>query len=501
MADQNPYAGLFISEGKAPASAKATAPVPSGEQKAKDAEAVPILQTELAKAQKALEDARKEPTPSDPAKAAELQAKIARHDADVNSLIRELATKGAKPAEAPASTASKPYSNYFTTGDGDVDAEGKPKDKGLGLGLEHAAAVAGGLGGALYGKAPDLSNTGTSARMMERMYGLPPGALAEMYQAKNPGAPLTDAQAARQVAERMMPTPAAPAAPAPPPAPPAEPLSAMEKWAASQVGEESVLPKAVIGQATSNYASDPTGAPQIIQENAAKTRLARRLVPPSSMQVSPGGVPYAMSQQEQQALIRSQIQAQRQAAIEAGLNEPVGARPTAAAPGAPEAPQSPLEQMRAKLAANIQKAGGMSNIAQRGANLGLNVFGGVMGGYQGTKGLMNMAEQGVNPSNALETTSGLGALAATRYPNVGFPVAGAATMGQAGLSMQEQGPTAQNVAQGISGAGMVAMPKAPLVGMAMQAPALTLAMKQWLAEHPDWWKRINAFQTPASAPQ
>jgi LL-diaminopimelate aminotransferase len=37
--------------------------------------------------------------------------------------------------------------------------------------------------------------------------------------------------------------------------------------------------------------------------------------------------------------------------------------------------------MRAKLAANIQKAGGMSNIAQRGANLGLNVFGGVNAPY------------------------------------------------------------------------------------------------------------------------
>ena len=70
MSDQNPYSDLFISEGKAPSSAKATAPVPSGEQKAKDAEIVPILQKEFAKAQKALEDAKKEPTPSDPTKAA-----------------------------------------------------------------------------------------------------------------------------------------------------------------------------------------------------------------------------------------------------------------------------------------------------------------------------------------------------------------------------------------------------------------------------------------------
>ena len=495
MADQNPYAGLFISEGKAPASAKPSAAVSHPEQKAKDAEAVPILQTELAKAQKALEDARKEPPPSDPTKAAELQAKIERHAADIGSITRELTAKGAQPAEAPASTASNSYSNYFTTGGGDVDAEGKPKDKGLGLGPEHVAAALGGLGGAMYGKAADLSNTGTSAMMMERMYGLPPGSLADLYQTKNPGAPVTDAQAARQVAERMMPTPAAPAAPAPPPAPPVEPPSAMEKWAASQVGEESVLPKAVIGQATSNYASDPTGAPQIIQENAAKTRLARRLVPPSSMQMSPGGIPYAVDPREQQALIRAQIEAQRQAAIEAGLNAPVGSRPTAAEP------QSPLEQMRAKLAANIQRAGGMANIAQRGANLGLNVFGGVMGGYQGAKGLMNMAEQGVNPSNALETTGGLGALAATRRPNIGFPVAGAATLGQAVMSMREQGPTPENVAQGISGAGLVAMPKAPLAGMAMQTPAMALAAQQWLAAHPDWWKRINAFQTPAQAPQ
>jgi hypothetical protein len=336
--------------------------------------------------------------------------------------------------------------------------------------------------------------------MMERMYGLPPGSLAELYQAKNPSAPVTDAQAARQVAERLTPAPIAPEAPVPPATAAAsvEPLSAMEKWAASQVGEESVLPKAVIGQATSNYASDPTGAPQIIQENAAKTRLARRLVPPSSMQVSSGGIPYSVNPREQQALIRAQIEAQRQAALDAALNEPVGPRPSAAAPAEP---QSPLEQMRAKLAANIQRAGGMANIAQRGANLGLNVFGGVMGGYQGVKGLMNMAEQGATPSNVLETTGGLGALAATRRPNIGFPVAGAATLGQAGKSMYEQGPTAENVAQGVSGAGLMAMPKAPVLGMAMQAPAMTLAMQQWLAAHPDWWKRINAFQTPAQAPQ
>ena len=487
--NQNPYADLFISEGKTSAGAKPSASVPRPEQKAKDDEAVPILQTELAKAQKALEEAKKEPAPSDPTKAAELQAKIERHAADVGSLTRELTAKGAKPAE----TTSEPYSGLFIS-----DAKSKAEDKGLGLGPEHAAAALGGLGGALYGNAADLSNTGTSAKMMERMYGLPPGSLAELYQAKNPSAPVTDAQAARQVAERLTPAPVAPEAPVPPAAASVEPPSAMEKWAASQVGEESVLPKAVIGQATSNYANDPTGAPRIIQENAAKTRLARRLVPPSSMQVSPGGIPYSVDPREQQALIRAQIEAQRQAALDAALNEPVGPRPSAAAPAEP---QSPLEQMRAKLAANIQRAGGMANIAQRGANLGLNVFGGVMGGYQGVKGLMNMAEQGATPSNVLETTGGLGALAATRRPNIGFPVAGAATLGQAGKSMYEQGPTAENVTQGISGAGLMAMPKAPLAGMAMQAPAMTLAMQQWLAAHPDWWKRINAFQTPAQAPQ
>lgn len=490
--NQNPYADLFIPEGNAPSGAKAHAAAPRPEQKVKDDEATSIIQSEFRKAQKALEDARKEPTPSDPTKAAELQAKIERHAADIGSLGRELERLGAKPAEAAASTAGEPYSGLFIS-----DSKPESKDTGLGLGPEHAAAALGGLGGALYGKPADLSNTGTSAKMMERMYGLPPGSLAELYQAKNPSAPVTDAQAARQVAERLTPAPVMPEAPVPPAAAPVEPPSAMEKWAASQVGEESVLPKAVIGQATSNYANDPTGAPRIIQENAAKTRLARRLVPPSSMQVSPGGIPYAVDPREQQALIRAQIEAQRQAAIEAGLNAPVGPRPSAAAPAEP---QSPLEQMRAKLAANIQRAGGMANIAQRGANLGLNVFGGVMGGYQGAKGLMNMAEQGVNANNALETTGGLGALAATRRPNIGFPVAGAATLGQAGKSMYEQGPTAENVAQGISGAGLMAMPKAPLAGVAMQAPAMTLAMQQWLQEHPDWWKRINAFQTPATAP-
>jgi hypothetical protein len=372
----------------------------------------------------------------------------------------------------------------------------------------------------LSGKEAEINPSGVAARMMERMYGLEPGSLAHLEQIKNPNAPLTDAEAARILAEKQLPD--RPVVPEETPIVasediPAEPkATAMEKWAASQVGENSVIPKNVIAEATSNYANDITGAPQIIKEQAPKTRLARTLAPTGSVEVSPGGVEYVVTRggsarnpdvsykrmQHFPANTRpSAVLANPALFPQVEATPAPGALPVEPAPvSAPEA-APPLEQMRAKLEENIRRAGGMANIAQRGANLGLNTFAGAMGGYQGLKGLMDMYANGVTPQNALETTAGAGALTGVKYPKVGLPVAGLATMGQAGLNMQEQGPTAQNVAQGVSGAGMVAMPKAPMLGMAMQAPALTLEMKQWLAAHPDWWKRINAFQTPAQAPQ
>ena len=223
------------------------------------------------------------------------------------------------------------------------------------------AAGAGALGGALYGmsKKPVPSEVSLAARLMERYYGLPSGALTTFE-----GALPTPANEAAMVAARTIVPQPQPFTPAPTPTstPTAEaPLSAMEKWAASQVGKESVLPANVISQATSNYADDPTGAPRIIREQAANTRLARQLAPPSSMQTSAGGIPYVESPQEQRARIVEEENARRQAAIEAGLNEPIGQRPAAATPT-----QQPTVE---ETAAKIRAASARAHALQRGANV------------------------------------------------------------------------------------------------------------------------------------
>lgn len=223
------------------------------------------------------------------------------------------------------------------------------------------AAGAGALGGALYGmsKKPVPSEVSLAARLMERYYGLPSGALTTFE-----GALPTPANEAAMVAARTIVPQPQPFTPAPTPTstPTAEaPLSAMEKWAASQVGKESVLPANVISQATSNYADDPTGAPQIIREQAANTRLARQLAPPSLMQTSAGGIPYVENPQEQRARIVGEENARRQAAIEAGLNEPIGQRPAAAT-----STQQPTVE---ETAAKIRAASARARNLQRGANV------------------------------------------------------------------------------------------------------------------------------------
>lgn len=240
--------------------------------------------------------------------------------------------------------------------------EYQPPSKETGIGPKLlGAAGAGALGGALYGmsKKPVPSEVSLAARLMERYYGLPSGALTTFE-----GALPTPANEAAMVAARTIVPQPQPFTPAPTPTstPTAEaPLSAMEKWAASQVGKESVLPANVISQATSNYADDPTGAPQIIREQAANTRLARQLAPPSLMQTSAGGIPYVENPQEQRARIVGEENARRQAAIEAGLNEPIGQRPAAAT-----STQQPTVE---ETAAKIRAASARARNLQRGANV------------------------------------------------------------------------------------------------------------------------------------
>ncbi|CAB4131799.1 hypothetical protein UFOVP125_9 [uncultured Caudovirales phage] len=296
--------------------------------------------------------------------------------------VPEKASAKASPAVAPENTVEEesPESKSARARtlrqkgsefEGLFSDEYQPPSKETGINLKLlGAAGAGALGGALYGmsKKPVPSEVSLAARLMERYYGLPSGALTTFE-----GALPTPANEASMVAARTIvpqPQPFAPA-PAPTSTPSVEtPLSAMEKWAASQVGKESVLPANVISQATSNYADDPTGAPQIIREQAANTRLARQLAPPSSMQTSAGGIPYVESPQEQRARIVGEENARRQAAIEAGLNEPIGQRSASVTPTQPQQPT--VEQTAAKIRAASARA---RNLQRGSATLTGGLFG------------------------------------------------------------------------------------------------------------------------------
>jgi len=275
-----------------------------------------------------------------------LQASIPRYVPDIISLNKEISSITGEPAPGVINWAGMP--KY---------APPKNKDESS-IGANAIAAGAGAAAGAYYGARKPLNTADNSlaARLMERQYGLPAGSLAAFEGALAPSMP-TPAEASLEAARRI--TPSTPVS-EPAPTPAAEtPLSAMEKWAASQVGKESVLPANVIGQATSNYADDPTGAPQIIREQAANTRLARQLASPSLMQTSAGGIPYVESPQEQRARIVAQENAQRQAAIDKGLNQPIGAVPT------PAQQQQTVENTAAK----IRAASARAHTLQRGANV------------------------------------------------------------------------------------------------------------------------------------
>jgi len=320
-----------------------------------------ILKEELAKTLAKIDaDTAAAASTTDPKYRQELMARIERAKQDLPGLQREIARAGGAPAPA-ADAASAPASGAapgFVIDPKVLTDSYDGKDKAeQPLSNTQIAAGAGAAAGAYYGARKPLNTADNSlaARLMERQYGLPTGSLAAFEGALTPSMP-TPAEASLAAARSITPS-----TPAPVSAPTVEnPLSAMEKWAASQVGKESVLPANVISQATSNYANDPTGAPQIIQQQAANTRLARQLAPPSSMQTSAGGIPYVESPQEQRARIIAEENARRQAAIETGLNQPVGAVPT---------PAQQQQQTVENTAAKIRAASARAHALQRGANV------------------------------------------------------------------------------------------------------------------------------------
>ncbi len=343
MSDKNPYADMFVAEGDAPGAApKSTAAKHGPTAAPTDAQVIPDLKKVLYDAKQRMEDS----------KPGTITYQSAKDDVDM--AMAEIARlQGSPAAAAPASSAPaevNPYIGHFvTSGDTSATPVGGPDA------VQAGVAAAGAALGAGLGARKKPSADSLSARLMEHAHGLPPGALTLLEGKLNPHS-LENASLA--TAQELAPRPpvAAPAV-----VPPEAPLSGMERWAASQVGEGSVLPKNVVAQATSTYANDPTGAPQIIQREAANTRKARQLVPATAMQTSPGGLPFVESQQQQQARVASEVAAQRQAAIDMAMNQPVGTHPN---------PEQQRPTPNVDTAKALRNAALRSNAMQRVTNVG-----------------------------------------------------------------------------------------------------------------------------------
>ncbi len=382
--------------GKTAPSKPVAARVVPADQKEKNQGTLTTLEKQLAETLAKIE--------SDTAKAAstkdldfrkELTDRIERAKEDIPELKREIARAGGTPA--PADAASAPAASTPASGtapgfaiDPKLLQDSYPGGDKTEPSLSNAqiAAGTGVVAGAIYGARKPLvtADKSLAARLMEKQHGLPAGSLAAFEGALTPSMP-TPTEASLIAARTITPPPPAlNLASASGAAPIAEnPLSAMEKWAASQVGKESVLPSNVIGQATSNYANDPSGAPQIIQREAANTRLARQLVPPSSMQTSAGGIPYVVGTgggprpQAPSVLKRPRaigpapwnIDVQPSPLGSMGGVSP-GTAPAPAAPAAPAAPVEPAPQRQPtveEIAAKIRAASARAHALQRGSNI------------------------------------------------------------------------------------------------------------------------------------
>jgi hypothetical protein len=196
-----------------------------------------------------------------------------------------------------------------------------------------------------------------------------------------------------------------------------------------------------------------------------------------------------------------------------GIMDRFMAREAAAAEAARAAPAVEAERLRVaeanrstldKMAENIRRAGGTSAMVQQALRTGLNVGSGALGAIHGFQGASDIQKQGLTPDNFAQTTEGAALLYAMRNPTIGLPLAGTAGMYRAGSDMYKNGPSAENAAQMASSAGLVAMPRAPVVGAALQVPALSMAVMQYLKAHPElipgWLKLQEKSQKKAAAP-
>jgi len=344
---------------------------------------------------------------------------------------------------------------------------------------EKAATAIGGVGGALYGAARTPTPSRVFTEWAAKKYGIPVEDVAAYMQMRNP-APPTAQEAARTVAAKSSAIPPQEAIV------PEDPLSGHERWLAPRSAIP--VPKALSDQMVTmtGGANVPGSGEEILARHAAGIKKVQDL----------GHDPFNMERQGSFYIPPSgrarpqspQVWNRPRAVGPAPWTSPDFATPKVpAAPAAvPTTAPAPVSQVPvlSDLEQRIQRAGGLSNIAQRGANSGLAAFGGAMGGLQLLDALRSMREKGLQLNNGLQAAEGAGLVGAMKYPRVGIPVAGLAKMGRSAENMRNEGLTPENAAAMASGAGLTAMPRFPVAGALAQTPELYFALKKWREENP-----------------
>jgi hypothetical protein len=396
----------------------------------------------------------------------------------VNKILAEVANAPVKKLATAVLEESNPHDNDFTT-------EGNSLPTKPFWTPEKTAAAVGGAGGALYGAARTPAYSPAFTEWAAKHYGIPVEDVAGYMNMRNP-APPTSREAARAIAARSSAIPAT----TPISNLVEEPPGGHERWLAPRSAVP--VPKALSDQMVTMTGGAGTkgSGEEILARHAAGVNKVQELgYDPFTMEkkgsfyIPPEGRARPQPPQvwNRPRAVGPAPWTSPEFAVPKVPSAPVGAAPVSPLPTA--APAASEESLRAALEQNIQRAGGLANVAQRGASAGLGAFGAGMGGLQLLDALRSM-RTGFRPDNALQAAEGAGFLSAMKYPKVGLPVAGTAKMARSASDMYNEGVTPERAAAMASGAGLIAMPKFPVLGALAQTPELYFALQKWRAEHP-----------------
>ena len=507
--DPNELNKSYGGKGTEPAAAaKSERPRTSSEhQQLNDLERRAILETELSDRIKWFEENNRKPTPDGKKEGDEFKAKLARTEADIEGLKRELnrmgpapaALSSAAPAESAAAkdgeaTPASTFSNgvdpsQLTNSYADSDSKGNEYQFWT---PERMAAAFGGTAGALFGN-PLKGDPGSMAAILaERVMGAPSGSVQRIYGAQNPMDPRSvSMQLAEEyvapVQQGALPTTTA-----------SEPdLTPGEKWGsktgagkgAGTVNEVSSAYQRAMSKGKSSSKLDKLFGIRMPGEPAS---LADRLIfRAKQAEAAQAAAQVAAAQAERDSLTNEERQRQEFERAQQERNRTVN--------------QVDQRQRRAKALYDVQTGA---------VGKGVNVLSGAFGARDLYSGLTSMfpkdeatAEYGYAPNatNVPQTVSGAAALYALRNPYVGLPVAGSAQMFGAGRDISREGKvTPETGTRAVSGLGLAAMPFFPYTGLAMQAPAAWNAMYELSKENPEWFKAatgIDAFNSSKVDPK